>query len=87
MQLQYAGYTQEINTWEQYLRQNMGKWYDQFGTDNLGFIQFLQDNLDYVYCDPNAFFSWHIDEDVKKIGISNQLIPICFMHRKRISTN
>ena len=36
----------------------------------------MRDNFDYLYCDPKAFFEYTIDEDVKKIGISNHSIKL-----------
>lgn len=69
--LQYAGYDQEIETWEDFIKRRMGKWADRFGTDTEAYQAFMAANMDYIYCDPDAFFTYDIDEDVQQIDISN----------------
>lgn len=70
-QLQYAGYSQKIESWEDFLKRRMGKWADRFGTDDAAFRAFMEQNMGYIYCDPEAFYDYSIDEDVQQIGISN----------------
>lgn len=74
--LQYLGHEQRIETWEEFLKQMMGKFSAQFGTDAVAFQKYMRDNFGYVYCDPNKFFDYSIDEDVKKIGISNHDVKL-----------
>jgi hypothetical protein len=69
--LQYIGHQEKIESWEEFLKQIMGKFSGQFGADAAGFQKYLKDNFDYLYCNPNGFYEYSIDEDVKKIGISN----------------
>lgn len=71
MELQYVGNTQEIESWEEFVARRMGRWADRFGTDDAAFRTFMEANMGYIYCDPTAFFTYDIDEDVQKIGISN----------------
>jgi len=40
----------------------------------------LKDNMDFMYCDPKGFYSYHVDEDVKKLKVSNhstRLLETC----------
>lgn len=69
--LQYLGHQEKIRSWEEYLKQIMGKFSGQFGADAVAFQKYMKENFGYLYCDPNKFFDYSIDEDVKKIGISN----------------
>ena len=74
--LMYVGNTQKIETWEEFLKQIMGKFSAKFGSDAAGFQQYLRENFGYIYCDPSAFFQFSIDEDVKAIGISNHSVKL-----------
>lgn len=74
--LQYLGHQEKIATWEEYLKQIMGKFSGQFGTDAVAFQKYMKDNFGYLYCDPNKFFDYSIDEDVKQIGISNHNVKL-----------
>lgn len=74
--LMYLGHAQEIKTWEQFLKGMMGKYADRFGTDAAAFQKYIRDNFDYIYCDPDAFFTYTIDEDVQKIGVSNHSLSL-----------
>jgi hypothetical protein len=74
--LQYLGHEQKIDSWEEFLKQRMGKFATQFGSDAARFQQFLTDNLNYVYCNPDGFYEFSIDEDVKHIGISNHDVKL-----------
>ncbi|MGN6399805.1 MAG: hypothetical protein ACTHMD_05090 [Flavisolibacter sp.] len=74
--LQYLGHEQKIETWEQYLKQIMGKFAAQFGTNAAGFQKYMTDNFGYLYCDPDKFFDYSIDEDVRRIGISNHDVKL-----------
>jgi len=67
-------------TWEEYLKDIMGPFAGQFGVDAKAYQKFMNDNIDYMYCDPKGFFSYSVDEDVKKIKVSNhstRLIETC----------
>jgi len=67
-------------SWEEYLKDLMGPFAKQFGSDASAFQQYIKENMDFVYCDPKAFWSFNIDEDVKKLKVSNhstQLIETC----------
>jgi hypothetical protein len=74
--LAYLGHPQKLPTWEEFLKQTMGKFAAQFGTDATAFQKYLTDNFDYLYCDPNKFFDYSIDEDVKEIGVSNHQLKL-----------
>lgn len=84
--LQYLGHPQKVESWEDFLKQIMGKFSGQFGTDAAAFQKYLTDNFAYLYCDPNKFFDYSIDEDVQQIGISNhdvKLLAKCVNMLKR----
>lgn len=69
-----------VKSWEAYLKDMMGPLAGRFGTDAPAFQKYLKDNIDFMYCDPKGFFSYKVDEDVKKLNISNhstRLIEIC----------
>ncbi|MGN6166085.1 MAG: hypothetical protein ACTHOF_16240 [Flavisolibacter sp.] len=74
--LQYLGHQQKIPTWEEFSKQQMGKFSEKFGTDVAAYQKYMTENLPYIYCDPNKFFDYSIDEDVKKIGISNHDVKL-----------
>lgn len=74
--LKYLGHTQEIDSWEGYLKRRMGKWADKFGNDDAAFRKYMTANFDYIYCDPDGFFDYSIDEDVQQIGISNHSLKL-----------
>lgn len=74
--LQYLGHQEKIMSWEEYLKQMMGKFSEQFGADAVAFQKYMKDNFGYLYCDPNKFFDYSIDEDVKQIGISNHDVKL-----------
>ncbi|MGS0524401.1 hypothetical protein ACU8V7_03500 [Zobellia nedashkovskayae] len=64
-----------INSWEEYVKQNMMGFDEQFGVDIQAFIKFLNDNREYVGCNTeNKYNSFMIDEDVKLLGVSNRKI-------------
>lgn len=72
--------SQAIPTWEDYLKKNMGEFHKQFGNKADDYRKFMNENLKFMYCDPNGFFSYSIDEDVKKLNISNhdpKLLEAC----------
>jgi hypothetical protein len=78
--LQYAGYKQEIESFEDFLKRRMGKLAGKFGSDYQAYQDFMQKNMDYIYCDPEGFFTHEIDEDVQQIGIPNhdvRLLDYC----------
>jgi hypothetical protein len=69
-----------VKTWEAYLKDLMGPLAKRFGTDAPAFQKYLKDNMDFMYCDPKGFFSYYVDEDVKKLKVSNhntKLIETC----------
>lgn len=74
--LPFLSRNQKIDSWEDYLKRSMGKFADKFGTDAVAYQKYMTENLGYVYCDPKAFYSFSIDEDVQKIGISNHDIKL-----------
>lgn len=64
----------------------MAKYADRFGTNAAAYQQFMKNNMDYLYCDPNAFYDYSVDEDVQKIGVSNhsiKLLDACIDMMKR----
>lgn len=74
--LMYLGRPEKIQTWEQFLKGIMGKYAARFGTDAAAFQKYMRDNFNYIYCDPDAFFTYSIDEDVQKIGVSNHSLKL-----------
>jgi len=67
----YLGTEEAIPSWDDYLKQVMGPLSSRFGTDAPAFQKYLKDNFAYLYCDPQGFFSYTVDEDAKKIGVPN----------------
>lgn len=67
---------QPTPTWEQYGQQRMGKFASQFGTDIAGFRKYLDENIGYVYCDPEGYNTFTIDSSVQKIGVSNHSLKL-----------
>lgn len=59
-----------VPTWEDYLKQQMGNFSRQFGTDAEAFRNFVKDNIGYMVCDSTGY-SFHLDRDAQKLGISN----------------
>lgn len=74
--LTYLGNEQPIQSWEEFLKGRMGSFADQFGTDAAAFQKYMTDNFDYIWCDPKGFYTYSIDEDVKKIGIGNHDVKL-----------
>lgn len=66
----------EIPSYEKYIQERMGQFAQKFGNDAEAYRKFMYDNIDFMYCDPKAFFSYSIDEDVQKIGISNHSVKL-----------
>lgn len=62
--------------WEAYLKGMMGPLAGRFGSDAPAFQKYLKDNIDFMYCDPKGFFSYKVDEDVKKLNIPNHSIRL-----------
>lgn len=69
--MSYLGQDAPIDSYENYLKSKMGKLASRFGSDAPAFQKYIKENFGYLYCDPNGFFSYEIDEDAKQIGISN----------------
>ncbi|MNY56307.1 hypothetical protein D3C86_1923730 [compost metagenome] len=64
----------------------MGKYAAKFGTDAAAFQKYMTANLPYIYCNPNGFYDYSIDEDVQQIGISNhdvKLLDACVAMLKK----
>ncbi|MBV4359248.1 hypothetical protein [Pinibacter aurantiacus] len=74
--LMYIGREEAISTWEEFTTRIMGKYAATFGNDVTGFQKYINDNLDYVYCDAAAFYDYTIDSSVQKIGVSNHSIKL-----------
>jgi hypothetical protein len=74
--LMYLGHEQKIESYEEFLKNVMGKYADRFGADAAAFQKLMTANFDYLYCDPKAFFEYSIDEDVQKIGVSNHSLKL-----------
>ncbi|WP_341838863.1 hypothetical protein [Chitinophaga caseinilytica] len=72
----YYGHDEEIPSWEDYLKSLTGKYHGKFGSDASAFQAYISKNFDYLYCDPTAFFTWTVDEDVAQIGVSNHSIKL-----------
>jgi len=69
-----------VKSWEAYLKGLMGPLAKRFGTDAPAFQKYMKDNMDFMYCDPKGFYSYQVDEDVKKLKVSNhntRLIETC----------
>ena len=66
--LTYLGHQEKIDSYEQFLKGVMGKYSGQFGTNTEAFQKYLTDNFDYIYCNPEGFYEFSIDEDVQQIG-------------------
>lgn len=84
--LQYIGRQQEIESWDSFLKGRMGKYAAKFGTDAAAFQKYMTANLPYIYCNPNGFYDYSIDEDVQQIGISNhdvKLLDACVAMLKK----
>lgn len=73
--LMYIGREEAIPTWEAFTKQIMGKYADKFGSDVAGFQKYINDNIDYVYCNPEGY-DFSIDSSVQKIGVSNHSIKL-----------
>jgi len=70
----YLDALEPIPSWEDYLKQTMGPLAGQFGTDVAAYQQYMKENFDYLYCDPQGFFTYSVDNDAKKIGVPNHNI-------------
>lgn len=82
----YLGREQNIESYESYIRSRMGKLAVKFGSDASAYQKYMKDNFDYIYCDPDGFFSYEVDEEAKQIGISNhdtRFIEICISKLKK----
>jgi len=75
-ELLYVGHSEKILSWEEFLKQTMEKFAPQFGSDAVAFQKYMTANFDYLYCDPNKFFDYSIDEDVQKIGVCNHNVVL-----------
>lgn len=84
--LQYLGAEQKIQSLDEFLKVRMGAFASKFGTDTEAFQKYLTDNFGYIYCDPDAFYSYSIDEDAQQIGISNhdvKMLDACIAMLKK----
>ncbi|MBD1366593.1 hypothetical protein IDJ77_22455 [Mucilaginibacter sp. ZT4R22] len=67
----YLGMEQAIDSYEKYIKSTMGKLATRFGSDAPAFQKYMKENFGYLYCDPNAFFAYEVDDEAKQIGVSN----------------
>lgn len=69
---------QEILTREGYLKKNIGRnsWSSITGLDTLAIRKYLNENRDYFYSEPDAFYEIKVDEDVKSLGVANTNIAV-----------
>lgn len=69
---------QKIPTRMEFLKKNIGRnsWSKITGLDTLVIRQYLEENRDYFYSLPNAFYDIRVDEDCKSLGIANTNIKI-----------
>lgn len=74
--LAYIGRPQKIDTYEAFLKARMGKFAARFGTDAAAFQKYMNDNFNYIYCNPQGFYEFEVDEDVQKIGIPNHSVKL-----------
>lgn len=74
--LSYLEHSQKIDTWEEYLKKNLKKDYARFGADVDAYQQYMKNSMGYIYCDPDSFWTYYMDEDVQKIGISNHSVKL-----------
>ncbi|MDI3319481.1 hypothetical protein [Pinibacter soli] len=85
--LAYIGNQQPIPEYEVFLKQQMGAYAPQFGTDADAYQKFMTSNFNYLYCDANEFFSYKIDADVQKIGVANHSLQLLDTCVKMIASN
>lgn len=74
--LQYIGRAEKIESYEEFLKGIMGKFSQRFGTNTEAFQKYIKDNFDYLYCNPDGFYEFGVDEDVKKIGVPNHSLKL-----------
>lgn len=67
----YLGQDQPIDSYESYISSKMGRLAGRFGSDAAAFQKYMEENFGFVYCNPNGFYTYEIDEEAKQIGISN----------------
>lgn len=67
--------TDEVQSFDDYLKSWTGSgMYDLFGTNVDAYHKYYQDNLEYFY--PIDAYSLQVDEDAKKLGISNRKVEL-----------
>lgn len=67
-------------TWPEYLTGLMGPFAKKFGTDAPAYQRYIKDNISYMYCDPQGFWTYDIDKDVQGLKIPNhstRLLQTC----------
>lgn len=67
--------TNAVESYEDYLKEWEGaNLVSQFGTDTKKYHEYFKDNYEYFY--PAGYQSLQLDEDVKKLGISNRSLKL-----------
>ena len=85
--MSYIGQEAPIDSYESYLKSKMGKLAGKFGSDASSFQKYMKENFAYVYCDPNGFFSYEIDEEAKQIGFPNHEVRFLEACIERLKKN
>jgi hypothetical protein len=85
--MSYLGQDAPIDSYESYLKSKMGKLAAKFGSDASAFQKYMKENFAYIYCDPNGFFSYEIDEEAKQIGLPNHDVRFLDACIKRLQKN
>jgi len=67
--------TNETESFEDYLKTQAGEiLFKRFGTNTSSYHQYYRDNYEYFY--PDGAYSLQLDEDARKLGISNRKVAI-----------
>lgn len=85
--LSYLGQDVPIDSYDNYLKSKMGKMASRFGSDAAAFQKYMKENFGYLYCDPNSFFSYEIDEEAKRIGFPNHDVRFLEACIQRLNQN
>lgn len=85
--MSYLGQDVPIDSYEDYLKSRMGKFASKFGGDAAAFQKYMKENFDYVYCNPEGFFSYEIDDEAKKIGFPNHQVRFLEACIERLKKN
>lgn len=75
--LQNEGQERPRKTWEDFIKGIAGHFYKEEYIENpKAFHEFMENNREYFYSDPDGSYELKIDEDAKQLGISNRDIAI-----------